>query len=177
MFGLESGVVEDIHEFLHGFRIFTIFNKKLYVILDVLGVNLHVPSKDFDSSLSGCRPSEAFVQSPDPVVLCDRQSAKGPVEGSSSLGHHRLLEQEGEVHFPNARHLVQEDQGSFEECVDFLVLGAIDRGIAALQVVCSELQILGRSVKAETWDFFLKKSHLPSSRACRNAVIAYKRAP
>jgi hypothetical protein len=83
-------------------------------------------------------------------VLRDRQSPKGTVEGSSSLGHHGLLEQEGEVHLPDARHLVQQDQGPFEEGVYFLVLGAIYRGIAALQMVCSELQILRWSVKVET---------------------------
>ena len=150
MFGLEPRVVEDIHELLHGFRIFTHFDEKLYVVLDILGVDLHIPRKDLDSGLSGSRSSEAFVQSPDAVMLCDWQSAKGTVKGSSSLGHHGLLEQEGEVHFPDARHLVQEDEGSFEERVHFLVFSTIDRGIATLQMLRSELQVLGWSAKAET---------------------------
>jgi hypothetical protein len=95
-------------------------------------VNLHVSRKNFDGGLARSRPSEALIKPPNSVVLGDWKSAQRAVKGSSSLGDERLLEEEGQVHFPDARHLVEQDQSSFEEGIYLLVFGAIYRRVAPL---------------------------------------------
>lgn len=139
---LEPRVVKEAHIGLDGFRILTHLNKKINVLFGIFRVDLHIPSEDLHGGLTGCGPSKALVEPPDSVVLSDRQSPKSAVECSPSLSHQRLLKEEGEVHLPDTRHLIEEDQSSFEEGIDLQVLGAIDGGVPALEVLCSKLQIL-----------------------------------
>ncbi len=62
-------------------------------------------------------------------MLCDGQSSQSPIERSPCLGHKRLAEQERKIHLPDYRHLVKEDNSSFEESIDLFELRLVPDGV------------------------------------------------
>jgi hypothetical protein len=75
-------------------------------------------------------------------VLGYGQGSQCSIKSSSRKGDKRLLQQELEVHLPYARHLVQQDQGPFEQGIDFSVLGDKDGSIELRDMFRTESQVL-----------------------------------
>jgi hypothetical protein len=112
-------------------------------------------------------------------VLSDRQGSEGAVKCSPGLCHQRLKEQEGQVHLPNAGHLVQKDQSSFKESIDLDVLGAVYDGIPTLQMLGPELQVLYQMHFSQQIPYSDCKGKVvsPFSTACMIAATFGKHAP
>ena len=115
---LEARVVEDLHVLLDGLGVLAHVLEQLDEVLGVLGVDLHVAAPYAHGGLARGRGRKGAVQGPDAVVLGQGQGAQGAVEGAAGGGDEGLLHQEVQVHLPDARHLVQQDQGALEQRID-----------------------------------------------------------
>ena len=60
------------------------------------------------------------VEGPDPIVLCDWEGAQCPVHHSPGARDFPLVDEEGAVVHPDARHLVHEDERALEGVVHLL---------------------------------------------------------
>lgn len=74
-------------------------------------------------------------------MLCEGEGTQGSVKGAASGGDEGLLHEEVEVHFPNARHLVEQHEGALEQGVDLDIMRRVFGGIFLLEVLCAELEV------------------------------------
>lgn len=108
-------------------------------------------------------------------MLSSGERPKCAVECASRESEERLLHQKLQVHFPDPRHLVQEDQSAFEEGVDLAKLGREYCGVQFSDMPGPEIKIL----------FGVSRGHpqrepgalLPFSIACRIAEVDDKPSP
>ena len=75
-------------------------------------------------------------------MLGHGQRSQRPVEGFAGERDQGLLREKSEVHLPNARHLVEKDQGTLEKSIDFDIFLLVDCWIFGSQVLDAQFQIL-----------------------------------
>lgn len=74
-------------------------------------------------------------------MLSERKCTQSSIEGTASGRHERLLHEEVEVHLPDARHLVEQDEGALEQGIDLDIMrGELGR-VLALEMLCTERQV------------------------------------
>ena len=112
------------------------------VVLSIFGVGLDIPSPYFEGGRSGSRVCKRTIKCPYSTMLSSGERSKCAVEGTSREGKERLLHQKLQVHFPDPRHFVQEDQGAFVEGVDLAKLGRECRGVQFSDMLGPEIKIL-----------------------------------
>lgn len=102
---------------------------------------LHVATPDLDGGLARGGGGEGLVEGPDAVVLGQGQGAQGTVEGAAGGGDERLLHEEVEVHLPDARHLVEQDEGALEQGIDLDIVRSVLCGVLGGQVGGAQLEV------------------------------------